>query len=149
MASGDVQFTAPGLEVNAETASVQPGQSTGSLQQLSYVLPDLHARGSASLLSLEGSDQQHLEDVSYTTCPSGNLDWVLSAKQVDLDQAEGSGTARGAKLEFKGVPIAYVPYMSFPLDDRRKSGLLAPTLGHTDETGTDISVPYYWNIAPN
>ena len=149
VASGGVQFTAPGLEVNAETARIQPGRNSGSLQQASYSLPDQHARGSASTLSLEGSSQQHLEDASYTTCPGGSPDWLLSAKQVDLDQAAGNGIARSAKLEFKGVPIAYVPYMSFPLDDRRKSGVLAPAIGQTDETGTDISLPYYWNIAPN
>ena len=149
VASGNVQFTAPGLEVNAETATVQPDRNTGSLHQLSYSLVDQHARGSASLLSLEGREQQHLEDATYTTCPTGNQDWELSAKQIDLDQTDGTGTARGAKLKFKGVPVVYAPYMSFPLDDRRKSGLLAPSYGHTDETGTDITVPFYWNIAPN
>jgi LPS-assembly protein len=149
VASGDVQLTAPGLEVNAETATVQPDRDTGSLHQLSYKLADQHARGSASLLSLEGRDQQHFEEVTYTTCPTGNQDWELSAKKVDLNHADGTGKARGAKLKFKGVPFAYTPYMSFPLDDRRKSGLLAPKFGNSDETGTDISMPFYWNIAPN
>ncbi|MGB5442758.1 MAG: LPS assembly protein LptD [Gammaproteobacteria bacterium] len=148
-ASGGVQFTAPGLEVNAETARIQTGRISGILQQVSYALPDQHAHGSASSLTLEGNSQQHLENASYTTCPGVNPAWLLSAKKVDLDQAAGSGTARAAKIKFKGVPVAYVPYMSFPLDDRRKSGVLAPTVGQTDETGTDISLPYYWNIAPN
>ena len=43
----------------------------------------------------------------------------------------------------------YTPYISFPIDDRRKSGLLIPKYGHSDETGVDISVPWYWNISPN
>ncbi len=148
MATGGVEFSAPGLEVNAAAARIHPGRNSASLQQLSYSLPDQHARGYAGLLSVEG-EQQHLENASYTTCPGGNLDWLLMARQVDLDQTGGHGTARGARLEFKGVPIAYAPYMSFPLDDRRKSGVLAPAIGQTDETGTDISLPYYWNIAPN
>jgi LPS-assembly protein len=149
VASGNVLLTAPGLEVYAETATVRPDEDTGKLQQVSYSLSEQHARGTASVLSLEGPGQQHFENITYTTCPTGNQDWEISAKQADLDQIRGRGKVRGAKLKFKGVPIAYVPYMSFPLDDRRKSGLLAPSYGHTDETGTDITVPFYWNIAPN
>jgi LPS-assembly protein len=149
VASGNVLLTAPGLEVHAETATVRPDEDTGKLQQISYSLSGQHARGTASVLSLEGRGQQHFENITYTTCPTGNQDWELSAKQADLDQTRGRGKVRGAKLKFKDVPIAYIPYMSFPLDDRRKSGLLAPSYGHTDETGTDITVPFYWNIAPN
>lgn len=47
------------------------------------------------------------------------------------------------------MPVAYVPYMNFPIDDRRKTGLLPPTLGQSTRSGTDFSVPFYWNIAPN
>jgi len=149
VASGDVRLTAPGLEVNAETATMKPDQDTGSLHQLNYSLSELHARGSARLLTIEGPDQQHFEEVTYTTCPTGNQDWELSAKQVDLNNADGTGKARGAKLKFRGVPVAYTPYISFPIDDRRKSGLLIPRYGNTIETGTDITVPFYWNIAPD
>ncbi len=42
-----------------------------------------------------------------------------------LEQAHfGSGQVRVG-----GVPILYSPYASFPIDDRRKSGFLAPKIG--------------------
>jgi LPS-assembly protein len=100
-------------------------------------------------MELDGRDYQHLKDVSYTTCPVNSTDWEIFAEQVDLDQEEGRGVARNAKVELKGVPILWTPWLSFPLDDRRKSGLLVPSFGITEETGIDISTPYYWNIAPD
>ena len=47
------------------------------------------------------------------------------------------------------VPILYLPYISFPISDARKSGILTPEFGSTGRSGNDFRVPYYWNIAPN
>lgn len=52
-------------------------------------------------------------------------------------------------LDFKGVPILYSPYFSFPLNDKRKSGFLAPSAGSSDELGFELRAPYYLNLAPN
>ena len=148
-AEGDIRFVAPGLTIDGEDATLNPDTEKGNLNNITYTLPHAHGRGSAAVLNLEDRYNQQLEQASYTTCPPDNHDWLLSARQVDLDRAEGVGTARHAKLAFKDVPILYTPYITFPIDDRRRSGLLVPRIGQTDETGTDISVPYYWNIAPD
>jgi LPS-assembly protein len=47
------------------------------------------------------------------------------------------------------VPIFYTPYISFPLGDERKSGVLFPAFGHSGSNGFDAEVPYYLNLAPN
>ncbi len=69
--------------------------------------------------------------------------------RIHIDQAEEVGTADHAVLEFKGVPLLPIPYISFPLSDKRKSGLLPPTLGLNSVNGFEYAQPYYWNIAPN
>jgi LPS-assembly protein len=148
-AEGGIEYAGPGLQISGDSATLYPDQDKGSLNQITYALTDVHGRGYAEVINLEDRDNQQLEQASFTTCPPGNKDWILSAKKVDIDQADGTGTARNAKLTFKGVPIMYTPYITFPIDDRRKSGLLIPKYGRSDETGTDISLPYYWNIAPN
>jgi LPS-assembly protein len=148
-ADGDIRFTAPGLSIDGEDATLYPDVEKGSMNNITYTLTDVHGRGAADVLNLESRYNQQLEQASYTTCPPDNYDWLLSANQVDLDRAEGVGIARNAKLAFKGVPIMYTPYISFPIDDRRRSGLLIPKVGQTEETGVDISIPYYWNIAPD
>jgi len=39
--------------------------------------------------------------------------------------------------------------MSFPIDDRRRTGLLFPTFGSDSRGGIDLGVPVYFNLAPN
>jgi LPS-assembly protein len=148
-AEGNVLYTSPELVVDGDRGTLYPDTDTGDITQATYALPKQHSRGTASSMELDGRDFQHLKDVSYTTCPASSTDWEIFAEQVDLDQEEGRGVARNAKVELKGVPVLWTPWLSFPLDDRRKSGLLVPTFGITEETGVDISTPYYWNIAPD
>jgi lipopolysaccharide assembly outer membrane protein LptD (OstA) len=76
-------------------------------------------------------------------------DWVLKATRLGIDNEEETGTAQGALLSFKGVPLLPIPYLSFPLSDKRKSGYLPPTVGLDNVNGTEFAQPYYWDIAPN
>jgi LPS-assembly protein len=144
-----IRYTNQGLYVRGESATLYLDQQQGELRNIDYTLYEQHGRGEAEVLRLDGIAKQRLEDAYYTTCPQGKKNWVLSAREVELDQAEGTGTAHSAKLLLKGIPVLYTPYASFPIDDRRKSGLLIPTIGQTDSTGLDLSVPFYWNLAPN
>lgn len=148
-AEGNVYYEQPGLRLSASQAHFDLATNQGELDQVSYRLSDQGARGDADSASIESRDLTHFEGINYTTCKPGQNGWLLEAEKLDIDKASGVGTARHAKLRFKGVPFLYVPYASFPIDDRRKSGFLFPTAGNSDRTGADLSVPYYFNIAPN
>ena len=86
---------------------------------------------------------------SYTTCDVDDNSWSLTSPRIKLDRAKDVGEAYHAVLRIKRVPVFYAPYINFPLSDKRKSGFLAPSFGTSDESGTEIFLPYYWNIAPN
>jgi LPS-assembly protein len=73
---------------------------------------------------------------------------MLRASKIHIDQNTGVGTARNARLHFKGVPILYFPYLTYPVTNQRKTGWLIPDLGSSEKRGLDIALPYYWNIAP-
>ena len=148
-ADDGVRFAGPNLVVTADSALIETAVERGRLENIAYNVPGQYARGQASALGFEGTTRQYLEKASYTACPPGSPDWEMTAKKIELDQAEGTGTARNAKVSFKGMPLLFTPYISFPLDNRRKSGLLFPKVGTTDETGLDVSLPWYWNIAPD
>ena len=107
------------------------------------------ARGGAKRMDFEGPDQERLYDAFYTTCKLDESDWYLRVSELSLDRTRNIGTGYSAVVEFKGVPILYMPYMTFPLNSDRKSGFLAPTIGTSSSSGIEIAVPYYWNIAPN
>lgn len=109
----------------------------------------IQSRGTADQVNLEGEGFVRLENAKYTTCPEGNESVVISASQLELDQTGGVGRARGATIRFKGVPILYTPYISFPLNKDRKTGFLTPGFGSDEESGNIIELPWYWNIAKN
>lgn len=114
-----------------------------------FELPDRNARGSASRIRATTEGTLSLDGVRYTTCPLGNEDWMLTASDIDISQKAGIGTGRGVRLDFKGVPILYTPFISFPVGNERKSGFLFPTLGTSSRSGYSLSIPWYWNIAPD
>ncbi|MCH8070446.1 MAG: LPS assembly protein LptD [Proteobacteria bacterium] len=110
--------------------------------------PD-NARGEASVLEISQDGRLRLVDVGYTTCPPESNDWIIEASEIELDTRTGVGKARGVRLRFQGVPILYTPYLSFPITNARKSGVLTPEIGSTGRSGNELSIPYYWNIAEN
>jgi LPS-assembly protein len=107
------------------------------------------SRGDAKAIFFEGQDKKRLTGARYTTCEAGVDDWYIKASEIELDDYTQSGTAKNARVEFKGVPLLYTPWMSFSFNNERKSGLLAPTVGTTSRSGFETLIPYYINIAPD
>ena len=90
-----------------------------------------------------------LRNVTYTSCPQQRADLAIRARELRLDTDAGEGVGRGAVVDFEGIPILYLPWISFPLNDARKSGFLFPELSSSSRNGGILAVPWYWNIAPN
>jgi LPS-assembly protein len=132
----------PHLQLNLDS-------NIGEMTQPKFWLGSNHARGHADILRLNGRENYSMSDVAYTTCPEGQDDWLLKMADLDIDRNSQIGTAHNARVEFMGVPILYSPWMDFALSGQRKSGFLGPVFGSTGQGGTDLTFPYYWNIAPN
>lgn len=110
---------------------------------------DFDARGRAERLLFEGARQYRAQQAEYTTCEPGNDDWYIRSADLQIDKDRDIGVARDASIVFMGQTIFYSPYLSFSLHQQRKSGFLTPHYGSSSKSGTEITVPYYWNIAPN
>ncbi|MEO8717584.1 MAG: LPS-assembly protein LptD [Burkholderiales bacterium] len=106
------------------------------------------ARGSAERIEFLGPQRYRLLGAKFTSCEPGNDDWWMEASDLDLDFTAQEGVAHGVRLRFLGATILGTPYFSFPLENRRKSGLLAPHYSQTTLRGSELTVPFYWNIAP-
>ena len=145
---GNVEYQDPLVRVRGDTGKYDAagGASFGGAE---FELPSRPARGAAKEIVVKRDGQVSLDDVRYTTCPVGNEDWVLKAGDIDLDTAERNGTGRRIRLDFKGVPILYTPYISFPLGNQRSRGFLFPEFGVSDRNGVELGSPYYFNLAPN
>jgi LPS-assembly protein len=146
---GRVDFTGPDYTVYGEDAEYDRDTETIRIEGAGFDLPSRPARGSAEEILIGSDSRMSLTNVLFTTCPAEKMAWELKARDINLDVNGGVGTAHGVKLAFKGVPILYAPYFTFPLNDERKSGFLTPAISERDRTGLDISIPYYLNLAPN
>jgi LPS-assembly protein len=147
-AEGSVHYQDRALLLGAERAQGDLAEDRSTLEGVRYQLLEARGNGEAETAVVQG-DTSQLRRVTYTTCDPGTTGWELRASRVDLDQAEGVGTARNATLRLGRVPILYLPYASFPIDERRRTGFLFPSIGSSQDSGIDVSAPYYINLAPN
>ncbi len=135
-------MSGPHLELNLDT-------SIGTMEQPVFYLAENDGRGSADMMHIHDRQHYTLDNATYTTCPADNQDWLLKMRGLEIDRDRQIGVAHHAWVEFMGLPILYSPWMDFPLNDQRKSGFLSPVFGSTINGGSELTLPYYWNIAPN
>jgi LPS-assembly protein len=148
-ATDDVHFYSPNMTLYGDTADYDLNSASGTFDDADFFLPKRHGRGRAKQMRMLDKDHSTLTDMHYTTCPVGNQDWMLHASNMFLDQSTNTGIGHNVVIDFYGVPILWTPYINFPLNDDRKSGFLSPSFGYSTRTGTDIALPYYFNLAPN
>lgn len=92
----------------------------------------------------------------YTACepcaenPERPPFWQVRAARIIHKKSEQMIYYEDARLEFAGVPIAYIPYMSGPdATVKRKTGFLSPKFVNTSALGYGVGLPYFINLAPN
>ena len=146
---GSVYYNEDELALHSESASLNLASDRARLRDALFISPATPLRGRAKTIYRESSTLTRYKAVSYTSCRPGNQDWVVHSSELKLNKVSGQGAAKNAWVEFKGTPVFYSPYLSFPIDDRRLSGFLSPSFGHTQRAGITLATPYYWNIAPN
>ena len=106
-------------------------------------------RGEADRIDFEGENQIRLTNSTYTTCAPGDDAWYAKTSDLKLDYDHEVGDGKDGVVYFKGVPFLYSPWLSFSLNNQRKSGFLAPSVATNSKSGFEFTLPYYWNIAPN
>lgn len=146
---GNIELREPGVLLRGEEAEFFSRSGEAQLSNSRFVLHEQHLRGRADRLARDADELIHIEDGEITFCAPGEDHWLLQTGKLTLDVDRGVATARGATLRASGYPVFYAPWMSFPIDDRRRSGLLFPTFGSDSRGGVDIGVPVYLNLAPN
>ncbi len=135
-------FSGPRLDFRVDA-------QTGTMPDASFTYAPRRGRGNATLIEFLGSERARMEKARFTTCGPGDNAWWVQAESIEFDGLDETATATFATLYFKGLPILASPILSFPTSDRRKSGFLTPSFGLSSTLGTDVSAPYYFNLAPN
>ncbi|MEL6447407.1 MAG: LPS assembly protein LptD [Pseudomonadota bacterium] len=146
---GNIRYSGGGANIVGQEALLSYLYGRVEFRDAVFQLGYGASRGAASLLRIDQSGKIRLRGVNYTSCPPDKDDWIVKADRITLNTVDGVGEARNLSLRFKDVPILYTPYLSFPISAQRKTGFLLPNIGQSGLNGLDISLPWYWNIAPN
>ncbi len=151
-ARGHVVFTQDRDRLQGSELKLKLTPRLGDMKDVAYTFHGKDGglmRGVAEAVQFQGPERYHMENATYSTCPANEQDWVLKMDELNLDYIGSLGSARQVRVEYMNMPILYSPWLDFSLDNKRKSGFLAPTYGATSERGLELIVPWYWNIAPN
>ena len=146
---GNVQFREPGLLLLGDSATLQTDTKEIDVDNPTYVIHKGSAHGTADSLSRTKDGIISLNRASFSTCKPGDSIWRLVSGKLAIDQETGFATMKNVRMEVKEVPIFYFPYLTFPVTDRRASGLLFPSITVHGDNGIDFEQPIYWNIAAN
>jgi LPS-assembly protein len=146
---GPLVIRRPGFLLTGASATSNIFDGTGNVEQATFLLHEAGLRGSAGQLRQDPDRLIRIEDGAMTRCEPDSNTWMLRGQDFVLDNDAGYGVARNVTLAVKDIPVMYLPWIRFPLNDSRQSGLLLPSLSSDGTGGTDIALPYYFNIAPN
>ncbi len=148
VADGNVRYQDGSMRVIAKRARGDQNTDTHKIEDLQYQLVSRRGNGGADSIDLKGAQGQ-LNGSTYSTCDPQQRVWELRSRQIDVDTDSGWGVARGATIRIGKVPVLYMPWLKFPIDDRRHTGVLYPAVSTSGRNGFDYRQPIYLNLAPN
>jgi LPS-assembly protein len=147
---GRITLSSPDLTLQGSSASMNLRTDQVRLNDASFINTRTGVNGEARSLSRPDEDTLIIHEGLFSSCPPEQRDWAFASDKITLDRAKGFGRARHTRLLIRDTPVLYIPWFSFPIDDRRQSGFLYPTLGSANtENGLFFSTPIYLNLAPD
>jgi len=154
VATGNVRLEREGDIASGPALTYQLDKDTGEMDSPVFEFPKkperrVASRGQAERALLEGDQKSRLIKAEYTSCVAPRDDWFIRVGELTIDGSRNVALATNTTVFFLGLPILYSPFLSFPLDNKRRTGFLAPTFGTSGKSGFEASLPYYWNIAEN
>lgn len=149
IAEGNVHYQDQQIRLTAQAIALNFSEQSGEVKQTKFQLTNGNMRGEAKSISLKAKQPLTITEVGLTSCPPENVSWLLQSSNVVIDPELGWGEAEEVVLRINDIPVFYLPTISFPIDERRKTGLLYPSVGNSSRNGFEVDIPWYWNIAPD
>ncbi|MDG3087066.1 LPS assembly protein LptD [Vibrio hannami] len=149
VAEGNVVYADGQIKTISKKATTYLNTDNATLEDTDYEFLCEAGRGDAKIINKSGARYFELEDGSLTSCPEGNDAWRLRAADIKIDQDDEEATLYHPRVEIVNVPVFYLPYLTVPIGDTRKTGFLYPSISLDSKNGFGVEVPVYWNLAPN
>ena len=148
-ATGNISLVSDSATVSGASIFLDENNQDLELLGAKYQFGFNAGRGKAEIFSIESSNELELKGATFTTCPGDDPSWLFSADEININQEKGWGEAWNTIFKIADIPVFYVPYVTFPISEKRKTGLLFPGFGNSTRYGTYLSQPIYFNLAEN
>lgn len=156
VASGNVRLVDPtGNEYRTDHIDITDDFRDGFIRSLSVDTAE-QTFFTAESGERSGGETTTFNNGSYTAClpcqenPQKPRLWNVKATKIVINHQEQMVYFTDARIEFFGLPVAYLPYFAVPDPTvTRKTGWLVPSIGYASRVGASLSTPYYWALAPN
>ncbi len=157
VAEGNVRLTEPDGKITyGQKIDLTDDYRDGFVDSLRLETPE-DTRFAAARADRSKGNYTVLQNGVYTACEPCKDDpkkpplWQVQAARIIHDEGEKMLYFEDARIEFFGVPLAYVPFMSAPDPTvKRKSGFLFPEISFgTSQFGYGVEPRYFWALAPN
>ncbi len=145
VAEGNVRLERGGDTMNGRKLLLDLVTQHGELLSGELFVKKSNFRLRADRLMKTGDADYRVERGTFTTCDGDRPSWHFEASRVDLTLDEYA-TAKHAVFYVGDIPLFYTPYLVFPANTDRQSGLMIPKLGFSSKRGFYIDQPYYWAI---
>ncbi|UZE96677.1 LPS-assembly protein LptD [Alkalimarinus alittae] len=147
---GGIQLRSPEMFLTGDTVNYDISTGAFDIEGASYLAHEQGFRGQSATVKRPSENLVVIEKGTITRCDPDDKAWSIAASEITLDQEEGVGYAKHFRFRVQDVPIFYFPWVTFPINDDRKSGFLYPSIGSSNVgRGLALSAPYYFNLAPD
>jgi len=143
--TGDVRLTVGKDTLRGDEIIINLKTGIGTIFNGSIFIEKSHFFIKGDKILKTGENSYTINNGSITTCDGDLPPWQITGKKIDIT-IEKYGTVRHAALWTKKWPIFYVPYLIFPINRKRQSGLLSPQMGYSSRNGIEYIQPFYWAI---
>mgnify|MGYP003365029878 FL=1 len=149
-ATGNVRYNDNQIKLNGPKGFANLTTKDTDVENGDYQMVGRQGRGDADKMKQRDNNRYTIMDNgTFTTCLPGDNSWSVVGSEVIQDRQEEVAEIWNARFHIGPVPVFYSPYMQLPIGDRRRSGFLIPNAKYSSNNGFGVTVPYYWNIAPN
>lgn len=149
LAQGNVRYQDRSQLLSADSMHGTTSPEYGVADNVRYQMVTSRGNGTARQATVLDQDHGYYLQGTFSTCDPSDRVWEIRSDKMTANQITGIGRAHDVTFRVKGVPVFWLPYMRFPINNERQSGFLYPEFGNNSHSGFFFSIPYYFNLAPN
>ena len=95
------------------------------------------------IVEKHGPNRYLVRQGTVTTCELPHPKWLFGGKRISVE-VDGTASIHNSDFRLMGIPVFYFPFVSFPVERQRKSGLLIPDFGNSSTKGLIAGDSIYW-----